>query len=300
MLRQKTAMKYQSLFILLSAISFFASARTIEETVAVVDDEMIFLSEVKAYRKLLSSSLAPAGVLFQLKPKKKLIRSRKKLIDFMINEKVLKSQIPEEQLESSSKEEVFRQELKRKNISQKRLKKKLRRINLSLEKYQDILYYNRLFERWVQTDIASATQVLDTDINDYYRMKTGKNFFKQYKYNLNQWKFDFSQQGKAEAESFSKQTEKRSTPSQSISLTEEQMNTELRKVISGMSVGQFSKPICFGSHCYVFELLQRSFLVSDQRATERLRAKIFQERFSSKFKNWMEDKRKASIIKKYT
>ena len=98
----------------------------------------------------------------------------------MIDEKVLKSQLPEEQLESSSKEEVLRQKLKRRNISHKRLKRKLRKIGLSLEEYQDILYYNSLFDRWVQTEIASATQVLDTDINDYYRMKTGKNFFIQY------------------------------------------------------------------------------------------------------------------------
>ena len=293
-------MKYRSLFILFCIVSVFASARTIEKTVAVVDDEMIFLSEVKTYRKLLSSSLAPAGVLFQLTSKKELIKSRKKLIDFMINEKVLKSQLPEEQLEASSKEEILRQELKRRNISDKRLKKKLRKIGLSLEKYQDILYYNNLFERWVQTEIASTTQVLDTDINDYHRMKTGKNFFKQYKYDLNQWKFDFNQKGKSTAEAFSKQVEKKSVPSQSISLTEKQMNRDLRKVISGMSVGQFSKPICFNSHCYVFELLQRSFLVSNQEKTERLRAKIFRGRFSSKFKNWMEDKRKASLIKKYT
>ena len=299
MIRQEITMKYRSL-IFICLVSFFASARMIEETTAVVDDEMIFLSEVKAYKKLLSSSLAPTGVLFQLRPKKELIKSRKKLINFMIDEKVLKSQLPENQLESSSKEEILRQELKRKNISNKRLRRELRKIGLSLEKYQDVLYYNSLFERWIQTEIASATQVLDTDINDYHRMKTGKNFFKQYKYNLNQWKFEFSQKGKSTAEAFSKQVEKKSIPSQSISLTEEQMNSDLRKVISGMSVGQFSEPICFGSHCYIFELLQRSFLVSNPEKTEKLRAKIFQERFSSKFKNWMEDKRKSSIIKKYT
>lgn len=299
-IRQKAVMKNQSLFILLSLTSIFVSARTIEKTVAVVDDEMIFLSEVKAYQKLLSSSLAPAGILFQLRPKKELIRSRKKLIDFMIDEKVLKLQLPEEHLETPSKEEIVRQELKKKNISNKSLKKKLQKIGLSLERYQDILYYNNLFERWIQTEIASTTQVLDVDINDYHRMKTGKNFFKQYRYSLNQWKFKFNEEGKVKAEKFSQKMEKKNTPFQAISLTEEQMNNDLKKVISEMSVGQFSKPICFGSHCYVFELLQKSFLISDQSKTERLRAKIFQEKFSSRFKSWMQDKRKASIIKKYT
>ena len=294
-------MKYRNLiFILLCLINGFSLAKTIEETVAVVDDEMVFLSEVKAYRKLLSSSLAPHGILFQLRPKKELIKSRKKLIDFMIDERVLKSQLPENQLRTSSKEEVLKRELKRNKISNKNLKKKLLKLGISLEQYQDILYHNDLFGQWIQTEIVSTTQVLDTDINDYHRMKTGKNFFKQYKYNLNRWKFNLNQKGKAEAEEFSKKAKREDLPSQFISLTEKQMNSDLRKTISKMSVGQFSKPICFGSNCYVFELLQRSFLVSNQMKTKKLRSKIFQERFLSKFKSWMEDKRKASIVKKYT
>ena len=292
-------MKY-GIFIFICLAGVFVSARTIEKTAAVVDDEMIFLSEVKAYKRLLSSSLAPSGILFQLNPKKKLIKSRKNLINFMIDERVLKSQLPEASTETSSKEEFLRGALKKKNISKKRLKKKLLRMGLSLEQYQDILYYNHLFEKWIQTEVASSIQILDTDINDYYRMQTGKNFFKQYKYNLNQWKFDFSKKGRQKAEEFSKQIGKKNSPSQKISLTEGQMNSDLRKTISKMSVGQFSKPICFGSHCYVFELLQRSFLVKNQAQTERLRSKIFQKRFLSKLKNWMEDKRKASFIKKYT
>ena len=292
-------MKY-GIFIFICLTGVFVSARTIEKTAAVVDDEMIFLSEVKAYKRLLSSSLAPSGILFQLNPKKKLIKSRKNLINFMIDERVLKSQLPEASTETSSKEEFLRGALKKKNISKKRLKKKLLRMGLSLEQYQDILYYNHLFEKWIQTEVASSIQILDTDINDYYRMQTGKNFFKQYKYNLNQWKFDFSKKGRQKAEEFSKQIGKKNSPSQKISLTEGQMNSDLRKTISKMSVGQFSKPICFGSHCYVFELLQRSFLVKNQAETERLRSKIFQKRFLSKLKNWMEDKRKASFIKKYT
>lgn len=293
-------MQYQSLyFILVSFLSISVLARTIETTVATVDDEMIFLSEVKSYRKLLASSLAPSGVLFRLRAKKDLIKNRKRLIDFMIDERVLKSQLPENQF-SSSREEVLRKELKRKKISNKSLKRKLLKIGFSLDQYQDILYYNDLFEKWIQTEIASTTQVLDTDINDYFRMKTGKDFFKQYKYNLNQWKFDFSQKGKLEAKEFSKQAKRKNTSVQMISLAGEQMNNALRKTISKMNVGQFSEPVCFGVHCYVFELLQRSFLVNNQKETEKLRSKIFQERFLSKLKNWMEDKRKASIIKKYT
>ncbi len=293
-------MQYQSLiFVLLFLVNTFVFSRVIEKTSAVVNDEMIFLSEVRVYRKLLSSPLAPSSVLFQLWPKKELLKSREKVIDFMIDETVLKSQLPENYFISSSKEELLRQELKKKKITKNSLRRKLLKIGLPLQQYQDILYYNDLFEKWVHTEISSAIQILEADINDYYRMKTGKNFFKQYKYGLNQWKFDFSEEGKLSAEKFSQKTKKKNTLSQTLSLTESQMNKNLRKVVSKMSVGQFSKPVCFGSHCYVFELLQRSFLVSDQRKASQLRSKIFQERFLSKFERWMKDKREDSVIKKY-
>ena len=293
-------MSYKLIFILLCFSNAFAGAKVIEKTVAVVDDEMIFLSEVRTYKKLFSSSLAPSGALFQLNSKKKLVKSRRKLINFMIDEKVLKSQLPEEQMGSPSGEELLRQKLKKQNISKKRLKKKLLKIGFSLKEYQDVLYYNYLFEKWIQTEVASTIQILNRDINNYYKVKTGKNFFKQYKYNLNQWKFDLSKKGRREAKEFSKQMEKKKKPSQVISLTEEQMNNDLRKTILKMSVGQFSNPVCFGSHCYVFELLKKSFLISNKVKTETLRSKIFQEKFLSKLKSWIADKRKNSFIKKYT
>lgn len=293
-------MRYRSfVFVLFCFVNVFAGAKVIEKTIAVVDDEMIFLSEMRAYKKLLSSSLAPSGSLFQLNSKKNLRKSRKKLINFMIDERVLKSQLPEEQAGSPSGEELLRKKLKKQNISKKYLKKKLLKIGFSLKQYQDILYYNHLFEKWIQTELASTIQILNTDINNYYRIKTGKNFFKQYKYDLNQWRFELSKAGRAVAEKFSKQMEKKKKPSKTLSLTEEQMNSDLRKTISKMSVGQFSKPVCFGSHCYVFELLQKSFLVSNQARTEKLRSKIFQEKFLSKLKDWLKDKRKNSFIKKY-
>ena len=218
----------------------------------------------------------------------------------MIDERVLKSQLPEEQTSSPSGEELLRKKLKKQNISKKYLKKKLLKMGFSLKQYQDILYYNHLFEKWIQTELALTIQILNTDINNYYRIKTGKNFFKQYKYDLNQWRFELSKAGRAVAEKFSKQIEKKKRPSKTLSLTEEQMNSDLRKTISKMSVGQFSKPVCFGSHCYVFELLQKSFLVSNQARTENLRSKIFREKFLSKLKDWLKDKRKNSFIKKYT
>ena len=201
-----------AVLILFCLAAAFAETKVIEETAAVIDDEMIFLSEVKTYRKLLSSSLAPSSVLLQLSPKKGLLRSRQKLINFMIDERVLRSQLPEDQFTSSSREELLKQELKRKKISKSRLKKKLSKMEFSLERYQDILYYNDLFEKWVQMEVASAIQVLETDINNYYRTKTGKNFFKQYKYSLNQWEFDFSRKGKTEAEKFLSKKRRKSPP----------------------------------------------------------------------------------------
>ena len=76
-------MRYRSfIFVLLCFVNIFAGAKVIEKTIAVVDDEMIFLSEVRAYKKLLSSSLAPSGSLFQLNSKKNLRKSKKKINQF--------------------------------------------------------------------------------------------------------------------------------------------------------------------------------------------------------------------------
>ena len=287
--------------ILLSSLIFSLGvyAQVIEETVAAVDDEVILLSELKAYQRLLSSPLSPSSVLFKLKSKKNIRSSRFHLLNFMIDERVLKTHLPMEQMPEVSKEAALSEELKRKGISRRKMRSFLRKIKLSENDYQEILYHKNLYERWIQMEVSSQIQVSHEEVNDYYFEKNKKNLFKKYKYDLRQWSFELSKKGRKEAQKFSDYNRILTTTPKEIRLSQDQMNSDLRKAVSKLALGQRSSPICFGSYCYVFELIHKSLVNNKKLRAEKIRKKLFEKAFLSKLKIWMETKRKASLIKKY-
>ena len=273
-----------------------AGAKIIERVSAVVDDQMISLTYLTKYRKLLSSKLPYPSKLFQLRARKRL-SAQKKLLDHLVDELVLKNSLPWDQLNLPSRREVLKRVLKQSKMSRKRLMRELKRTGLSLEEYQELLYNNQAYQIWIDMEVSGAISITDQDINDDYFAKTGKNFFKQYKYELHQWVFELSQEGKKTAHDFLKNT--KSKKPETLALTKRQMNQNLRTVIPKLNVGEVSQPLCFSKNCYVFKLLNKSFLVSHKERTEKMRRTLFEKAFVSQLRAWMQERRKTSIIKKY-
>ena len=274
-----------------------ATAKIVERVSAVVDDQMISLTYLTKYRKLLSSQIPYSSKLFQLRSRKMLARNKKKRLDHLVDEQVLKNSLPWEQINLPPREEVFKRVLKSSKMSRKRLIQQLKRTGFSLEEYQELLYNNQAYQMWIDMEVSASISITDQDINDDYFAKTGKNFFKQYRYELHQWVFELSKQGKKMAQDFLENT--KSKKPETLALTKRQMNKNLRAVIPKLTVGEFSKPLCFSNNCYVFQLLNKSFLVSQKGKTEKRRRKLFEKAFVSQLKAWMQEKRQASIIKKY-
>ena len=273
------------------------SAKIVERVSAVVDDQMISLTYLTKYRKLLFSKIPYSSKLFQLRSRKILARNKKKRLNHLVDELVLKNSLPWEQINLPPREEIFKRILKSSKMSRKRLIQQLKRTGFSLEEYQELLYNNQAYQTWIDMEVSSSISITDQDINDDYFAKTGKNFFKQYKYELHQWVFELSQKGKNTAHDFLKNT--KSKKPETLALTEKQMNRNLRAVIPKLTVGEFSQPLCFSKNCYVFKVLNKSFLVSHKEKTEKMRRKLFEKAFVSQLRAWMQRKRQASIIKKY-
>lgn len=272
-------------------------AKIIERVSAVVDDQMISLTYLTKYRRLLSSKVPYSSKLFQLRSRKKLSANKKKRLDHLVDELVLKNSLPWDQLNLPSRREVLKRVLDQSKMSRKRLMQELKRTGFSLEEYQELLYNNQAYQMWIDMEVSAAISITDQDINDDYLAKTGKNFFEQYKYELHQWVFELSQEGKKTAHDFLKNT--KSKKPETLTLTKRQMNQNLRAVIPKLTVGEFSQPLCFSKNCYVFKLLNKSFLVINKERTETMRRKLFEKAFVSQFRAWMREKRKTSIIKKY-
>ena len=292
-----TRLKKWCLCLCVAGVGGTASAKVVERVSAVVDDQMISLTYLTKYRKLLSSQIPYSSKLFQLRSRKMLARNKRKRLDHLVDEQVLRNSLPWEQINLPPREEVFKRILKSSKMSRKRLIQQLKRIGFSLEEYQELLYHNQAYQMWIDMEVSASISITDQDINDNYFAKTGKNFFKQYKYELHQWSFELSEQGRKMAQDFLENT--KSKKPETLILTKRQMNKDLKRVVPKLTVGEFSQPLCFSRNCYIFQLLNKSFLVDQKRKTEKQRRKLFEKAFVSQLKTWMQEKRQASIIKKY-
>ena len=286
-------------FFIFFGISISSVGKTIEQIVVTVDDSIILKSELDQYKKFLSSSLFHSSNLLGLYSKNSLIRSKKKLLQYLIDIKVLIQNLPLDQLEKVSREQLLKQELSQKKINDSKLKRFLKKIPMSISKYQDILYYNHLIDKWLQMEILSTIQVSNEALNDHYLRKTGSHFFKKNKYSLNRWSFQGGAEGLKDAQSFLKKTDKSSSTPQEIILTGEQMNSDLKRVILKLNIGQFSSPVCLNNRCFIFELLHKDFVGQRTKSSEKIRGEILNQIFNEKLKKWMEQKRQSSIIKRY-
>lgn len=277
-----------------------AQAVIVEKILAVVDDEMISLSQIESYQKLLSSSWIYSSILFDVRSKKLLLKNRKKLLDHLVDEIILKNAMPLDfSMNLPSKEEILKEILVNKKTSKKTLSRILKKMNLTLEDYKNMLYNNKLQTHWINMEISSVIEVSDQDINDYYLEKKGRPLFTNYEYVFHQWSFTLSQKGKLLAQMLIKNKDLKSHRPQLKNLTKPQMNKTLSKIIPSLLPGQFSKPVCMNKNCYVFELLNKSFVNTSFPQAQNLREELFKKAFLSRLKNWIKEKRQNAIVKKY-
>ena len=289
-------------FLLLTA--FGAEAQVIEKVLAVVDDEMISLSYLESRRRLVSSRWAYPHVLFELRARPVLKKNKKQLLNYLIDEKIISSSIPLDILngmEIPSPEKLLKEELKRKRSSRRRLVRGLKKIGMTLEEYKSVLKTAKIHQMWTQMEVASFIQISDQDINDYYLGKTGRHFFKKYKYEFYQWRFKHSPEEKKQAEELSQTGKPDALKSKGeLKILEvKSLRPPVRKVISKMSIGQFSKPLCLGGFCYVFELLNKTFVNHNPKKALQIQSQLFKKEFRSKLKDWVKEKRQTSNIKIY-
>ena len=283
-------------------LPFISKALIVEKVMAVVDDEMISLSQMESYRRLLSSRWRVESVLFDIRSRRSLLNNKKLLLDHLIDEKIL-TQIALKEMESalkiSSPEELLKKKIAEKKISKKRLKKILSGMGISIEEYQNLLHQNMLSSQLVSMEVASLVHISDQELNDYYLEKRGKSLFTQYKYEFYQWEFEANRKEKELAQKLIKNKEFKNRKPQERALTQKQMSKKLAQVIPQLAPGQISKLICLKNKCYVFELLNKSFIGVHSQKAERMRKQLFKKMFLARFKRWIQEKRSASIIKKY-
>jgi peptidyl-prolyl cis-trans isomerase SurA len=145
-----------------------AGANVIDSCVAVVNDDVITLSEVNEAGKPMFQRIAEEVPPSQLADALK--QARKTVIDKLIEKKLLVHKANEMQISVTDKDvdRALNQILKRNNTTLKQFKSELSRLGMSEEQYRENLHDQILGSKLINYEVRSKVVIPESQILDYY------------------------------------------------------------------------------------------------------------------------------------
>lgn len=303
--------------------SVTARAETVERVVAVVNDEIITSTDVDKYAaRLKTGGLADDLLIPDETTKQALLKDRQKLLDTMINAKVIDSEVKRQNLSVPIErvEQEIRKVAKNNNVSRDELKQALLDRGIPFSDYQDFIKTGLERQSLVEKAIASRIKISEDDVMTAWAAKHGGNEEQAFEYTLAHIYFDASKSGGAKAareradEALAKL--KNGTPwdREAADASEDpayeqggllgvfktgELQKELEHAVSKLQPNEYTNVIPAAGGFEIVKVIKKK-LIPDPR-TEKEREKIRQELYESAFKkqlhDWLEQLRTDAFVR---
>ncbi|MEZ4871006.1 MAG: peptidylprolyl isomerase [Bdellovibrionales bacterium] len=176
----------KTLSLLLIFIPLFVQAKTVEKIVAIVNSEIITLSEINEYQKKLKGDALVDQAVLQFKNTDKLVSDRDYLINHLIDEKLIDSEIKKKKLSITF--EKVDQEIRRiaaeQGVSRDQLKSALAERGIRFSDYQDFIKTSIERRALIEREVQSKIAITEDDITSYYISKFGTSDNDAFEYRL--------------------------------------------------------------------------------------------------------------------
>lgn len=150
------------------------SAEVLERVVAIVNDQILLLSDIDKYKSQLSRGGMTDDLL--VSDPKSIVGDRQKLIDLMINERLIDSEVQKQSLAVTVErvEQEIRSIAQSNNISRNQLKQALKEQGVDFADYQNFIKKRIERHSLIERVITSKIKISDEDIAAYYIQQKGK------------------------------------------------------------------------------------------------------------------------------
>ena len=146
-------------------------SKTLEEVVAIVNDEMILRSDVDDFKKKLKAGTLTDELLIQSDDdRKKALKNDKVLLDKLIQSKIIDSEIKRLDLQVTVEriESEIRSIAKRNGINRSQLIEALKGQGMPFSEYQEFIRKSIERRSLVEREINSKIKISDEDVAAYY------------------------------------------------------------------------------------------------------------------------------------
>lgn len=308
---------------ILASLLFFGSAHAVivEKTVAIVNSEVVLESDFKNLEErsgkpgMIDDALLFDTSLNDLK------KSRKAQLDYLINEKILESEIKRLNLSVTSDrvDQELREMAKRNNVDQAELARIIKSQGISLPEYREFLKNNIEKKSLMDTEIISKLRVSDEDaLNEY--IKTNPNSSSSIdEFSVSHIFFDPKKGGAEAALKRAESTLSRLRSGQNFESLAQQYSedpnfssggslgtfksgeflTEIENSISSIKVGETTPVVKSRMGYHIVKLTNKKITTDPKfaRSKDAIKARLLEASFKRQLKQWLQSKRDESFIR---
>lgn len=315
--------RFLASFAFLVLLPVCAQAEVVERIVAIVNDEVITLSDMKSFEdrlrtgRLLDNLLVPDEAT-----KQALLKNRDQLLEKMIEEKVIDSEVKKQKLSVPIEqvEQEIRAVARQNNVSRDEFKAALRSHGIEFSKYQDFMKTGLERKSLIEKSVTSRIKISEDDVMTAYTAKHGAKDDQAYEYTISHIFFQSSKSGGASAAksraegALKKLREGMNFEKLASEISEDpafeqdgllgvfktgELQKSLEAHLKGLNQGDFTGvvPISGGYHIVK---LNKKRLIPDPRTEkerEKIRAQLYENAYKRQFKSWLEQLRKDAFVR---
>lgn len=306
------------------ALTLFASlsfAEVVDRIVAVINNEIVTLSELNAFsKKINQNGMIDDLLLFGQRPDS-LKGSREAQLNYLINEKILDSEIKRLNLAVTVErvEQEIRDIAKKNGVSRADLMSAIKAQGMSTSDYQAFIKTRIERQSLIEQEITSKIRVSDEDVMAQYSRNSGTNNAGIYEYTIAHILFNPKKGGAEAARSRAQAALQKIKSGTAFETVAEQtsedpnfssggvlgtfkageLNQEMEKAVQGLGAGDVSGVIQTKGGFHIFKVLNKKIITDPrfEQEKEKIRAQLFEKAFQKHFKNWIDGKREESFIR---
>ena len=303
-----------AIFLLFSQIAVSSESSVVEKIVAVVNGEVILLSEIE-------TTLSPLRKQFQAAYEREelvenLTRAREEILNKLIDTKVLLQEAKSRSIEVSPGEvKAMLENVKKTFTSEDKFKQALEEQKITLAKFSQRLENQLCIKRLVDQEVKLKVSVDIEEIRNYYETNRSE-FFHGTQYKIKHILIKDSPGEEVEkkaqevlakikqGEDFSMLAKEYSEDPNASSggdlgfLEEDKLIPEIREVIKALKVGEVSDIIKtrLGYQIMKVEAVKEAQAKNFDEVKEEIRQKLFQEKFAKTYQKWLANLKENSYI----
>ncbi|MCB0393738.1 MAG: peptidylprolyl isomerase [Bdellovibrionales bacterium] len=312
-------MTFSKVFGILLLLASVGKAEVVDRIVAVINDSIVTESDITKYQQTLKKGQLVDDLL--VTDPQALLKDRSKLIEQLINERIIDSEIKKQGL--SVTVEKIEQEIRkisgRNNISRNQLKQALSEQGVSFSEYQEFIRKRLERQALIERAITSKIKISEEDIANAYYANNPKTAKQAFEYKLAHIMFRPKNGDVEGAEERAKkvyQLVKNGVPFEQLapkhsedpnfadggllgSFKSGEFSEEFENAVKDLNSGETSKVVRskFGFH--ILKLLDKK-TISDpnlKKAENTIRNQLYETAFKRQFAFWLDQKKRESFVR---